>query len=94
MATIRISEAEAIRDFAGLMAHVRLGAEVVIENDERAAAVVRPATPSAGPGRLLSEMIAAAESRGSTAVIDEDFASDVAAAIAAHREPLDPPAWD
>ena len=90
MATIRISEAEAIRDFAGLMTHVRLGTEVVIENDERAVAVVRPATPSAGPGRLLSEMIAAAESRGSTAVIDDDFASDVAAAIAAHREPPNP----
>jgi antitoxin (DNA-binding transcriptional repressor) of toxin-antitoxin stability system len=84
MATIRISEAEAARDFAGLMAQVRLGAEVVIENEDRAVAIVRPAAPATGPGRLLSEMIAAAESRGSTAVIDEDFASDVAAAIAAN----------
>jgi hypothetical protein len=25
--------------------------------------------------------------------MDEDFAGDVAAAIAAHREPLNPPAW-
>ena len=30
----------------------------------------------------------------SPATIDEDFASDVAAAVAAHREPLNPPAWD
>jgi antitoxin (DNA-binding transcriptional repressor) of toxin-antitoxin stability system len=88
MATIRVSEAEAIRDIAGLLARVRLGAEVVIENDDRAVAVVRPAVPAVGPGRLLSEMIAAAEARGSTAVIDEDFASDVAAAVAAHREPF------
>ncbi len=62
MAVIRISEADAARDFAGLMAHARLGAEVVIENEARAVAVVRPAVP-AGPGRPLSELIAAAESR-------------------------------
>jgi hypothetical protein len=30
----------------------------------------------------------------STAAIDPDFAKDVDAAIAGHREPLDPPAWD
>jgi hypothetical protein len=34
------------------------------------------------------------DARGSTATVDEDFARDVEAAIAAHREPLDPPAWD
>jgi antitoxin (DNA-binding transcriptional repressor) of toxin-antitoxin stability system len=32
MATIRITEAEAARDFAGLMARVRAGAEVVIDD--------------------------------------------------------------
>ena len=31
MATIRISEAEAARNFAGLLAQVRAGAEIVIE---------------------------------------------------------------
>ena len=30
----------------------------------------------------------------SQTTIDEDFANDVAAAVAAHREPLNPPAWD
>ena len=30
----------------------------------------------------------------STATIDPDFAKDVEAAIAAHREPLEPPSWD
>ena len=40
---IHISEEEAARDFAGLMARVRAGAEVVIESDARAVAVVRPA---------------------------------------------------
>jgi hypothetical protein len=36
MATYRISEAEAARDFAGLLARVRAGEEVVIESDKRA----------------------------------------------------------
>lgn len=92
MATIHIPEAEAARDFAALMAHVSAGSEVVIERDAKPFAVISP--PIKRPGRLLSEAIALAEARGSTATIDEDFARDVAAAIEAHREPLDPPSWD
>ena len=92
MATIHIPEAEAERNFAALMAHINAGSEVIIERDARAVAVVRPANEK--PGRLLSESIALAEVSGSTATIDEDFAHDVLAAIEAHREPLDPPAWD
>jgi hypothetical protein len=30
----------------------------------------------------------------SSAAIDEDFARDVAEGVEAHREPLNPPAWD
>ena len=93
MATIHISEAEAARDFAGLMAHVRLGAEIVIEFETRAVAVVRPAVP-AGPGRQLSEVIAAAETRGSSALLDGSFARDLEAVVNSHPEPLNPPAWD
>lgn len=93
MAVIHISEADAARDFAGLMAQVRLGAEVVIENEARAVAVVRPAVP-AGPGRLLSELIAAAESRGSSTVLDGGFARDLEEAVNSHPEPLDSPSWD
>jgi antitoxin (DNA-binding transcriptional repressor) of toxin-antitoxin stability system len=93
MATFRISESEATRDFAAVLARVRAGEEIVIERDTSPIAVVLPA-PGEGPGRLLSESIAAAEARGSTAVMDEDFARDVEAAIAAHREPLNPPEWD
>lgn len=85
MATIRISEDEAARDFAGLMAHVRLGAEIVIEFESRALAVVRPAIP-AGPGRLLSELIAAAETRGSSALLDGSFAHDLEEVINSRPE--------
>jgi antitoxin (DNA-binding transcriptional repressor) of toxin-antitoxin stability system len=90
MATIHISEAEAARDFAGLLARVRAGTEVVIEDPASPAVVLRTPAPSR---RTIEECIALLPV-DSPATIDEDFASDVAAAIAAHREPLNPPAWD
>jgi prevent-host-death family protein len=43
--------------------------------------------------RTLAECIALLPEE-SAATIDEDFAGDVAAAIEAHREPLDGSAWD
>jgi prevent-host-death family protein len=89
---IHISEEEAARDFASVLARVRAGAEVLIEKDARPVAVLRPA--GSRPGRLLSESIALAEAHGSTATLDEDFSRDLEAIINSHREPLEPPAWD
>ena len=88
---IHVSEAEAASDFPALMARVRAGAEVVIENGERPVAVLHPAEPAV---RLLSESLRLAREHASTATLDEDFAKDVEAAVESHREPLDPPAWD
>ena len=88
---IHISEAEAASDFASLMARVRSGAEVIIEDNARPVAIVRPAEPYA---RLLSESLRLAREHGSTATLDADFAKDVEAAIESRREPLNPPAWD
>ncbi|MEI9979063.1 MAG: hypothetical protein WDN23_08670 [Edaphobacter sp.] len=93
MAIIHISEAEATRDFAGLLARVRAGAEVVIESDARAVAVVRPAAAQSGPGRLLSESLASAKERGSTATLDGDFGRDLEEAVNSHSEPLESQ-WD
>jgi antitoxin (DNA-binding transcriptional repressor) of toxin-antitoxin stability system len=90
MAVIHISESEAARDFAGLMARVRAGAEIVIENGSLAVAVLHPPVPVR---RSLAECIALLP-EDSSATIDEDFAKDVEEAIAVHREPLNPPAWD
>jgi len=90
MAVIHISEAEAARNFAGLMARVRAGAEVVIENGTTPIAVMHTPLP---PRRSIHECIALLPEE-SAATIDEDFAKDVQSAIDAHREPLDPPAWD
>ena len=51
---IRVSEAEAAKDLHSLLARVRAGAEVVIERDAEAVAVIRPAEPHV---RLLSESL-------------------------------------
>jgi antitoxin (DNA-binding transcriptional repressor) of toxin-antitoxin stability system len=90
MAVIHISEADAARDFAGLLARVRAGAEVVIESDTAPVVILRAPAPSR---RSIEECIALLPD-DSTATIDEDFARDVQQAVAAHREPLNPPAWD
>ena len=90
MATLHISEAEAAGNFAGVMAYVRAGTEVVSESDACPVAVLHPPV---APRRSTEECIALLPA-DSPATIDEDFASDVAAAVAAHREPLNPPAWD
>ena len=90
---IHISEKEAeTTNVATLLEHVRAGSEVIIENDSRPVAILRPAEPA--PGRLLSESIALAEASGATATLDGEFARDIEAAIKSHREPLNPPAWD
>ena len=94
MATIHISESAAAADFAGVMARIRAGIEVVIESEKRAVAVMRPAVPAPGPGRLLSELIAAAEARGSSALLDGSFSRDLEEVVQSHQEPLNPPAWD
>jgi len=87
---IHISEAEAASDFATLMTRVRAGAEIVIEKDKRAIAVLHPVEPVR---RTISECIALL-SEDSAATIDPDFPRDVEAAVASLREPLNPPAWD
>jgi len=90
---IHISEKEAAATtIATLLAHVRAGAEVIIENDARPVAVLRSADPH--PGRLLSESIALAEAHGSTVTLDGDFGRDLEEIINSHCEPLNPPAWD
>ncbi len=94
MATIRISEAEAARDFTGLMARVRAGVEVVIDDGTMPIAVIHAPTP---PRRSVSECIALAarheEETGEAPVLDAEFAADVEEIIAS-RKPWNPPAWD
>jgi antitoxin (DNA-binding transcriptional repressor) of toxin-antitoxin stability system len=94
MATIHISEADAARDFAELMARVRAGAEIVIENGTVPVAVLHAPVP---PRRSISECIALSkkheEETGDAPGLDHDFAEDVEEIIG-NRKPWNPPAWD
>jgi len=94
MATVHMSEAEVARDLHEVLAKVQAGVEVIVEQDHRPVAIIR--TPQ-GPGRKISECIALAkayeEKLGYTPIPDPGFATDVQAAVDAHREPLDPPSW-
>ena len=91
MATVRISEAELARDIHAVLAKVRQGVEVVIEEDSRPVAVIKAPVVK---GRKISEVIAALEASGANAVLDEDFARDVEEGIRARRQPWNPPSWD
>ena len=93
---IHISEAEAATtNVATLLAHVRAGAEVVIENDARPVTVLRSADPH--PGRLLSESIALAEAHakelGYEPTLDPDFAADLEEIINS-RKPRNVSTWE
>jgi len=94
MATIHISEAEAAGDFAGLMARVRAGVEVVIDDSSPA---IKLSIVTARSGRLLSESIALAEAHarelGYEPIMDAEFASDMEEIIR-KRKPRDTSAWD
>jgi antitoxin (DNA-binding transcriptional repressor) of toxin-antitoxin stability system len=87
---LHISEADLARDVRTILQRVETGAEIVVERDAQPVAVIRAA---AHARRKISECIAMLPA-DSTATIDPDFAKDVAAAIAAHRDALEPPQWD
>jgi hypothetical protein len=84
MAQVHMTEDEVARDLHGVLDKVQLGVEVVVEQDHRPVAVIRSPLPQ---GRLLSECIALAEARGSTATLDEGFMKDVEQGIASRSQP-------
>src|ERR1035437_713265 len=92
---VHISEAEATSDFAGVLARVRAGVEVIIEQDARPVAGIHSAEPLRG--RPLSESIALAEEHakelGHEPTLDPDFAADLAEIIG-HRKPRNSATWE
>jgi antitoxin (DNA-binding transcriptional repressor) of toxin-antitoxin stability system len=91
MMSVHMTEAEVARNLHAVLDKVRQGLEVVIEQDNRPAAVIKAPLVK---GRRISEVIAALEASGANAIIDEDFARDVEEAIKARRAPWNPPSWD
>ena len=92
MGVIHISESEASRDFASLLARVRAGEEVVIGSEDDPIAIMR--RPDEPRVRRLSESLRLLRERGSQVTLDGGFEGDLNAATGAHQEPLNPPAWD
>ena len=90
MATLRITEAELARDVHAVLAKVQQGVEVIVEQDHRPVAAIKPPFPR---GRLLSESIALAEARGTPAIPDEGFMKDVEEGIAERSQSWNPPTW-
>jgi hypothetical protein len=91
MAQVHMTEAEVARDLHDVLAKVQQGLEVVVEQDHRPVAVIRSPIPN---GRLLSECIALAEARGSTATLDEGFMKDVEDGIVDRSRPWNPTPWE
>ena len=91
MATVHMSEAEVALDLHAVLAKVQQGVEIVIEQDHRPVAVLKSSLPV---GRMISEIVADLKARGSSAVMDDEFARDIEEGIKARRQPWNPPAWD
>jgi len=78
MATILITDPKSVSDLSALLDRVRQGDEVVFKDGDRDIAIMRPPLP---PRRTIDECITLMPEH-SSAVVDEDFAKDVEAAIA------------
>ena len=91
MGMVRITEAELARDLHAVLARVQEGLEVIVEQDHRPVAVIKPSRPV---GRSISEVVSELNARGSTAIPDDDFARDIEEGIRAQRQPWNPPSRD
>jgi antitoxin (DNA-binding transcriptional repressor) of toxin-antitoxin stability system len=91
MDIVRMSEAELARDLHAVLAKVRQGVEVVIEEDHRPVVVLKPSQPA---GRPISDIVADLKARGSASTMDDDFANDIEEGVKAQREPWEPPSWE
>jgi len=86
-----MNENEVAANFAGVLEKIRNDVEVIVEHNHRPVAVIRAPEPE---GRLLSECIALAEARGTTATLDDGFMKDVEDGIRERSKPWNPPSWE
>ncbi len=84
MATVHMSEAELANNLHEVLSKVQQGAEIVIEQNHRPVAVLKPSQPV---GRMSTEVLADLKARGSNAVMDEGFAQDIEDGIKAQHQP-------
>ena len=91
MATVHMSEAELANNLHEVLSKVQQGAEIVIEQNHRPVAVLKPSQPV---GRMSTEVLADLKARGSNAVMDDGFAQDIEDGIKAQHQPWNPPSWE
>lgn len=65
MGSVRMSEAEVARDLHAVLAQVKQGVEIVIEQDGRPVAVLNLFHQLPPVGRMISEVLADLKERGS-----------------------------
>ena len=87
---LHIRETDLPQDLRAILKRLETGGEIVIDRAGHPLAIIRSAALTR---RKISECIAMLPA-DSMATIDADFAKDVEAAIASHREALEPPDWD
>ena len=80
MAVVHMSEPDVVKDIAGVLAKVRQGSEITIEQGNRPVAVIKPFRPT---GRIISEVVADLKARGSDATMDDGFAREIEEGIKA-----------
>ena len=81
-----LAKARSVASFSSYHRYVAI--EVVIEQENRPVAVIKPSRPA---GRMIPEVVADLKARESTAVMDDDFARDVEEGIRMNRQPWNPP---
>lgn len=89
--TVHITESDVENNFAAVLAKIRQGIEIAVEQDHRPVAVIRSPKPS---GRPITECIASAKASGSPVVPDEGFGRDVEEGIKERQQLWNPPSWD
>ena len=84
MAIVHISEADAVRDFADLLAKVRAGEEIRIDSDTATVAILH-APDHPVQKKTLTEAIRLAELRGSSVTLDDNYSRDLDTVISNHE---------
>lgn len=90
--TLRITEAELVRDVRAVLEKVEEGSEVIIEREDHRPVAVICAPPRSG--RPITDILRQARQRNSTVILDDSFGKDLEDIISSHQKPWDPPSWD
>jgi antitoxin (DNA-binding transcriptional repressor) of toxin-antitoxin stability system len=89
--TVHMTDQEVAKNFSAVLAKIREGAEVIVEQDHRPVALIRSPKRS---GRRLSECIASAKASGSRVTLDGGFGRDVEEGIKERQLRWNPPSWE